>query len=93
MARRALPDEQLVQLPDGTFRESFYIKPALLLAAENPLTVIFTKLVQHANQIGLLGKVIVEWTAEDDIMVAGGKKVTFITETYASWAERQEAAE
>ena len=96
MAKDEVIDETRIKRPDGKYRETFWISAQDLLNAHtrgtNAHTLIFTTLIQHANQIGLLGRVVVEWEASDDPIRIGDKKVVLITQDYEEWAREADDA-
>lgn len=53
--RDEMLDEITIKQPDGKYRESFFIAPKDIILSANPIAAVFTRLVSHANQIGLMG--------------------------------------
>jgi hypothetical protein len=91
MAKPEQIDEVRIKRPDGKYRESIFISANEILLAQHPITAVFTRLIQHANQIGLLGRVVLAWEATDDTMQPGGKKVVLLTQDYEDWAREADA--
>lgn len=90
MAKAEQIDETRIKRPDGKYRETFWITAEQLMTAHTAgmtaITLVFTQLIQHANQIGLMGRVVLEWEASDDVIQVGAKKIVLITQDYEEWA-------
>lgn len=94
MGGKKLPDKTKIQMPDGMWKESIYINPVeLMVPGANVFNIIFTKIIAHSNQIGLLGRVVVRWESDEDILQPGGKRISFFTLSHEEWARRQEEFE
>lgn len=88
--KRKPATNSVIQTGTGKFRETIYINPdQLLVASRNPIEVLTELIIAHANQIGLLGKVILEWEMKDDSVLTHRKKITFTTMEYDAWMKWQ----